>query len=60
VARINAAPRETSVHIVQSEAAPAGIGEPGLPPFAPALYNAIFEATGKRYREMPLKKFGLA
>jgi isoquinoline 1-oxidoreductase beta subunit len=60
VARINAAPRETSVHIVQSEAAPAGIGEPGLPPFSPALYNAIFAATGKRYREMPLKKFGLA
>jgi isoquinoline 1-oxidoreductase beta subunit len=60
VARINAAPRETSVHIVQSEAAPAGIGEPGLPPFSPALYNAVFAATGKRYREMPLKKFGLA
>ncbi len=60
VARIAAAPRETNVHIVESEAAPAGIGEPGLPPFAPALYNAIFAATGKRYREMPLTKFGLA
>lgn len=60
VARIGAAPKETNVHIVESEAAPAGIGEPGLPPFAPALYNAIFAATGKRYREMPLTKFGLA
>jgi isoquinoline 1-oxidoreductase beta subunit len=60
VARIKVAPRETNVYIVQSEAAPAGIGEPGLPPFAPALYNAIFAATGKRYREMPLSKFGLA
>jgi isoquinoline 1-oxidoreductase beta subunit len=60
VARITAAPRETNVHIVESEAAPAGIGEPGLPPFAPALYNAIFAATGKRYREMPLTKFALA
>jgi isoquinoline 1-oxidoreductase subunit beta len=60
VARINVAPRETNVHIIESEAPPAGIGEPGLPPFAPALYNAIFAATGKRYREMPLSKVGLA
>ena len=60
VARMNAAPQETNVHIVASEAPPAGVGEPGLPPFAPALYNAIFAATGKRYREMPLSKVGLA
>jgi isoquinoline 1-oxidoreductase beta subunit len=60
VARMNAAPRETNVHIVASDAPPAGIGEPGLPPFAPALYNAIFTATGKRLREMPLSKLGLA
>jgi len=60
VARMNVSPRETNVHIVASEAPPAGIGEPGLPPFAPALYNAIFAATGKRHREMPLAKVGLA
>ncbi|HEY4979482.1 MAG TPA: molybdopterin cofactor-binding domain-containing protein, partial [Candidatus Acidoferrum sp.] len=60
VARMNAAPKLTNVHIVESEAPPAGVGEPGLPPFAPALYNAIFAATGKRYREMPLSKVGLA
>jgi isoquinoline 1-oxidoreductase beta subunit len=54
------APRETNVHIVESEAPPAGIGEPGLPPVAPAIYNAIFAATGKRYREMPLTRAGLA
>jgi len=60
VARMNVAPQETNVHIVASEAPPAGAGEPGLPPFAPALYNAIFAATGKRYREMPLAKVGLA
>jgi isoquinoline 1-oxidoreductase beta subunit len=60
VARMNVAPRETNVHIVASEAPPAGIGEPGLPPFAPALYNAVFAATGKRHREMPLAKVGLA
>jgi isoquinoline 1-oxidoreductase subunit beta len=60
VARMNAAPHVTNIHIVESEAPPAGIGEPALPPFAPALYNAIFTATGKRIREMPLTKAGLA
>jgi isoquinoline 1-oxidoreductase beta subunit len=60
VARMNVAPRETNVHIVPSEAPPAGIGEPGLPPFAPALCNAIFAANGKRIRELPLSKAGLA
>jgi isoquinoline 1-oxidoreductase subunit beta len=56
LARMNSAPRHTEVHIVASEAPPAGVGEPGLPPFAPALYNAVFAATGKRVREMPLSK----
>lgn len=60
MARMNNAPRETNVYIVPSEAPPAGIGEPGLPPFAPALCNAIFAATGKRIRELPLSKAGLA
>ena len=60
VARINTAPLETNIHIVESEAPPAGVGEPGLPPVAPAIYNAIFAATGKRVREMPLTKTGLA
>src|SRR5713226_8371343 len=60
MARMNVAPRETNVYIVPSEAPPAGIGEPGLPPFAPALYNAIFAETGKRIQELPLSKAGLA
>ncbi len=60
MARMNTAPREVHVHIVQNEAPPGGIGEPGLPAFAPALCNAIFAATGKRIRELPLSKAGLA
>jgi isoquinoline 1-oxidoreductase beta subunit len=60
VARMNTAPREVHVHIVPSEAPPGGVGEPGLPAFAPALCNAIFSATGKRIRELPLSKAGLA
>jgi len=59
MARMNNSPRETYVHLVPSEAPPAGIGEPGVPPFTPALCNAIFAATGKRVRELPLSKLGL-
>jgi isoquinoline 1-oxidoreductase beta subunit len=60
MARMNTAPRETHVHIVESDAPPGGVGEPGLPAFAPALCNAIFAATGKRVRELPLSRAGLA
>lgn len=56
ITRMNRAPRQVDVHIVESDAPPAGVGEPGVPPFAPALYNAIFAATGKRVRELPLSK----
>jgi isoquinoline 1-oxidoreductase beta subunit len=55
VARMNEAPFETHVYIVPSDAAPAGVGEPGVPPIAPAICNAIFAATGKRIRELPIK-----
>jgi isoquinoline 1-oxidoreductase beta subunit len=56
VARLNEAPLETHVHIVPSSAPPAGVGEPGVPPMSPAICNAIFAATGKRIRELPIKK----
>jgi isoquinoline 1-oxidoreductase beta subunit len=56
VARMNSAPKKISVHMVDSNAPPAGAGEPGVPPFAPALCNAVFAATGKRIRELPLSK----
>ncbi len=56
VARINQAPFVTYVHLVDSDAAPAGVGEPGVPPMTPAICNAIFAATRKRIRELPVKK----
>jgi isoquinoline 1-oxidoreductase beta subunit len=56
VARLNEAPVETHVHIVPSSAPPAGVGEPGVPPMSPAICNAIFAATGKRIRELPIKQ----
>lgn len=56
VARIGDAPYHVNVHVLESDAPPAGVGEPGVPPFAPALCNAIFAATGKRVRELPLSK----
>lgn len=56
VARMPEAPLVTHVHLVPSNALPAGIGEPGVPPIAPAITSAIFAATGKRVRELPIRK----
>ena len=54
VMRMGEAPRAFEVHIIDSQAAPGGVGEPGTPPAAPALANAIFAATGMRLRSLPL------
>jgi isoquinoline 1-oxidoreductase beta subunit len=60
VARINEVPRQTNVYIVDSDAPPAGVGEPGVPPFVAAFCNAIYAATGKRVRDLPITKYGLS
>lgn len=54
VARMQHAPRNIDVDIVESDAAPGGVGEPPTPPFTPALANALFAATGQRLRTLPI------
>jgi isoquinoline 1-oxidoreductase beta subunit len=58
VLRIDEAPRETRVHIIPADISvpPSGVGEPGVPPVGPALCNAIFAATGKRIRRLPIRQ----
>jgi isoquinoline 1-oxidoreductase subunit beta len=44
---------KVEVHIMKSAELPTGVGEPGVPPLAPSIGNAIFAATGKRLRNLP-------
>jgi isoquinoline 1-oxidoreductase beta subunit len=58
VLRFDEAPRETRVHIIPADISvpPGGVGEPGVPPVGAALCNAIFAATGKRIRSLPIRQ----
>lgn len=54
--RLTEAPQVTHVHLVPSEDLPTGVCEPGVPPIAPAICNALFAITGTRIRELPVSK----
>ncbi len=55
VLRMNHMPLQVEVHIVKSDQPPTGVGEPGTPVIAPAVANALFQATGKRVYKLPIK-----
>jgi isoquinoline 1-oxidoreductase beta subunit len=57
--RMPAAPRRIHIDLVESELPPGGIGEPGVPPVAPAIINAWFALTGTRVRTLPLVRASL-
>ncbi|WP_455220821.1 molybdopterin cofactor-binding domain-containing protein [Kaarinaea lacus] len=55
VLRMNQMPKQVEVHIVKSDQPPTGVGEPATPVIAPAVANALFNATGKRFYKLPIK-----
>jgi isoquinoline 1-oxidoreductase subunit beta len=54
--RMPSSPRAIHTALIDSKALPGGVGEPGVPPVAPAIANAIFALTGERRRTLPLAR----
>lgn len=56
VTRMSQSPAKIETYIIASDAPPGGVGEPGTPPVAASLVNAVYQATGKRIRSLPVSK----
>jgi isoquinoline 1-oxidoreductase beta subunit len=56
VTRMNDGPLDVRIHVLEDfvDLPPCGVGEPGVPPYTPALLNALYQATGKRIRQLPI------
>lgn len=59
IVRLGEAPRAIHVELIESDAPPGGVGEPGVPPVAPAIANAVYALTGTRVRTLPIAKANL-